>query len=138
MSKVSIQVYKTFEADVLKGLVHSIIYEIFNDETVVGKLSLRLDENENENVYYGGHLGYVIDEPFRGNNYAYYACMELKDVAVEKGLTHLMITCNPDNEASKRICDKLGAVLIEEVDVPEHIDMYKNGEKKKLRYKWTL
>ncbi|MCH4886084.1 GNAT family N-acetyltransferase [Acidaminobacter sp. JC074] len=136
MSNISIQVYKTFEADVSKGLVPSTIYDIFLDETVIGKLSLRIGDNEN--IYYGGHLGYTIDEPYRGNNYAYQACMALKEIAIEKGLTHIIITCNPDNMASKRVCEKLGAQLIEEVDVPEYNDMYQRGEKKKIRYRWTL
>lgn len=128
--------FKRFEAEPTKNLVPSIIYDVILGNEVIGKLSLRIGDNEN--IYYGGHLGYTINEAFRGHSYAYKACELLRDIAEEEGLTHLIITCNPDNIPSIRTCEKLGASLLEEVDVPEYHEMYHRGEFKKRRYKWTL
>ncbi len=50
----------------------------------------------------------------------------------------LWITCNPDNIASMRTCEILGAELVETVDVPEGITAYRKGERQKLRYKLEL
>lgn len=133
---LTIREFKRFDADPTKNLVPSIIYDVVLGDDVIGKLSLRLGDNEN--IYFGGHLGYTIYEAYRGHGYAYQACELLREVASDEGFSHLIITCNPDNMPSIRTCEKLGAELIEEVDVPEHNDMYHRGEHKKLRFKWTL
>lgn len=49
----------------------------------------------------------------------------------------LIITCNPDNIASRKTCENLGANLLEIVDVPEENDLYQRGEKEKCRYEWV-
>ena len=48
----------------------------------------------------------------------------------------MIITCNPDNYASRRICENIGARLIE--DIPETSDAYTLNETQKCRYEWTL
>jgi tagatose 1,6-diphosphate aldolase len=48
------------------------------------------------------------------------------------------ITCNPDNWASRRTCERLGCQLVDIVELPEHIDMYQDGERQKCRYRWII
>jgi tagatose 1,6-diphosphate aldolase len=104
--------------------------------TPIGYIDIRIGYNEN--LYYGGHIGYGISENFRGNAYASKACKIIKQVAVAHGMTNLIITCNPDNTASKRTCEKVGLTLKEVVDLPEDNDMYLDGERQKCIYEWEL
>ena len=53
-------------------------------------------------------------------------------------MTELWVTCNPDNIASRRTCELAGGVLVEIVDLPEDIDMYQEGERRKCRYRFGM
>lgn len=103
----------------------------------VGVIRLRLS-NQDEVLFYAGHVGYSIDAVFRGQHYAAYGCLELKPIAIERGFREAWITCDPDNWASRRTCERIGAELIEIVDLPEDLDMYLDGERQKCRYQWKL
>ena len=100
----------------------------------IGKIDIRIGYNEN--LYYGGHIGYTVYEPYRGNHYAGKAVLLLKKVAVAHDMKKLIITCNPDNIASRKTCEYVGAKLKEIVDIPEYNDMYKRGETQKCIYEW--
>jgi RimJ/RimL family protein N-acetyltransferase len=50
----------------------------------------------------------------------------------------LIITCNPDNIASRRTCEKAGLKLKEIVDLPNYNEMYLEGERHKCIYEWIL
>ncbi|GAB2593264.1 GNAT family N-acetyltransferase [Spirosoma areae] len=115
---------------------HYAIVEKRSGQTV-GGIRLRLS-NRADILLYAGHIGYNVNEPYRGCNYAAYACFELKPLAASHGFTELWITCDPDNWASRRTCERIGAELIEIVDLPEDIDMYKDGERQKCRYRWVV
>ena len=78
---------------------------------VVGKISLRVGYNDH--VYYNGHIGYEVDDPFRGNHYALQACSLLPQVARSHNMNKLYLTCNHDNAASYKTIEKLGATLLE-------------------------
>jgi tagatose 1,6-diphosphate aldolase len=62
----------------------------------------------------------------------------LLPLARRHGLEILWITCDPDNIASRRTCELAGLELVEIVDVPEHMDMYQRGERRKCRYRLYL
>ncbi len=121
-----------------KGFVPSYEYNIVLHGTniAVGSISLRIGNNEN--IYYGGHIGYGVHEAYRGRSFAYKACQLLPPVAKAHGFDTLVITCNPGNIPSRRTCEKLGARLVEIVDIPPQNDMYRAGERKKCRYVWRL
>lgn len=53
-------------------------------------------------------------------------------------MKELWMTCSPDNLASRCTCELLGAVFVETVDLPEDIDMYREGERQKCRYRLQL
>ena len=83
---------------------------------------------------YAGNFGYNVDPEFRGQRLAERACRLLIPFAVRHGFDHLWITCDPDNSASRKTCERLGATLIEVVTLPEDLDMYRDGEREKCRY----
>lgn len=102
----------------------------------IGEIDIRIGYNQN--IYFGGNIGYSIDENFRGNSYATKACKLIKQVALAHGMDRLLITCNPDNWPSRRTCEKLGTTLLEIVNLPEDNEMYLEGEKQKCVYEWVL
>lgn len=87
---------------------------------------------------YIGHIGYRIEEPYRGNKYSAKACLLIKNVAIEHGMKKLIITCNPDNYASRKICEIIGTRLVEIVDIPETSEVCSAEDTKKCRYEWVL
>ena len=105
--------------------------------TRVGNVDLRIGDTHHL-VMYGGHLGYSVLPRYRGNRYAARSCTLLLPLAREHGMERIWITCNPDNLASKRTCEILGAELVETVDVPSGTAAYRKGERQKLRYKIEL
>ena len=98
------------------------------DGTPVGDCDLRLGHNEN--IYYGGHIGYNVDEPYRGHHYAAKAVHLLKKQARKHGMGFVIITCNEHNAASARSCELAGCRYIETVDLPEYNDMYLEGQRR--------
>jgi len=107
-----------------------------SDETKVGLCDLRIGHNEN--LYFGGNIGYAVHEPYRGNYYAAKACLLLFGLARKHEMVHLYITCNPDNYASKKTCEYAGAILEAIVDLPSDNDMYLRGERQKCVYRFEL
>jgi tagatose 1,6-diphosphate aldolase len=103
----------------------------------IGRIELRVG-NTKHLVMYGGHIGYGVEQDYRGRRYAARACRLLFPLALSHGLTELWITCNPDNIASRRTCELAGAKLVETVDLPEDTDMYQEGERQKCRYRIDL
>lgn len=95
------------------------IYLIIVNDEVVGKIVLR--EGTNEEQYYAGHIGYTIEPQYRGHNYAYQATLLLMQEASLLGFKELIITCSPDNLASKKTILKLKARYIETVSIPKKI-----------------
>jgi predicted acetyltransferase len=87
---------------------------------------------------YAGHIGYGIQEEYRGNHYAARACNLIKKVALDHGFSTLWITCNPENYPSRRTCEILACEFVEIVDLPEDTDMYKAGDRRKCRYRWDI
>ena len=103
----------------------------------VGTISLRVGDTEYIRRY-AGHIGYGVEPAHRGHRYAARATKLLFPLARKHGLTTLWITCNPENVASRRTCELVGGELVDIVDVPPDIDMYKEGERQKCRYRVRL
>lgn len=108
----------------------------------VGEINLRIGyggfgPNESS-LYYGGQIGYAIDEGHRGNGYAARACRLLAPVAKAHGMGKLLITNNETNAASRRVCEKLGARWIRLARLPEWTDLYKDGLRYVNIYEWSV
>ncbi len=101
-----------------------------------GRISYRIGDSRQ--LFYLGDIGYTILPEFRGHNYAYKSCILLRKFILESKNKSVVITNDVDNIASRKICEKLNATLIEIVDVPLRY-RYKFGMKdKKCRYMWNL
>lgn len=105
-------------------------------DIVVGKTDARLGFNEN--LFYGGNTGYSIDPKYRGNGYAGEAVKLLKNPFKENGFNKIIITNNPDNFASIRVCEKLGARLICTLPIPEYNDQYLRGDRYKNIWEYVF
>ncbi len=129
---------KENQADIHKGYVPSYDYAmvLHGTDTKVGGVCLRIGENTN--IYFGGHIGYGVDQPHRGHGFAAKACRLLAPLARAHGMEEVVITCNPENIPSQRTCERLGAQLVNVVDLPEDNEMYLAGERHKCRYIWCL
>lgn len=108
-----------------------------SDRSLVGEIDLRLQATSYLRLY-GGQLGYHIHPHFRGYRYAAKACLLLQRVARAHGMGSLWITCNPDNHASRRTCELIGARYMDTVRVPFASELYWRGDRNKCRYLWDL
>jgi predicted acetyltransferase len=104
------------------------------DGTRVGHINLRVDP-AGERTRHVGHIGYGIDEPHRGHGYAGRACRLLLPTVAACGIDPVWITCAPDNPASMRTLQRLGAELVEVVDVPADYSLPPGVPRQKCRYR---
>ncbi len=102
----------------------------------MGDVTLRIGNNEN--IKYGGHIGYGVEEEFRGNHYSARSIKLLLPFAKKNGLEEVSITCDPENAASRKTCELAGGNLVDTVDLPEDNDQYKRGERQKCIYKFNI
>ena len=124
-------------ADSRNSYVPSVLYSIELHGQRIGDCDLRLGMNEE--LYYAGNIGYKIQKEYRGHGYAYEACRILFRLARTKyHMEELIITCSPDNLASKKTLQKLGGQLLETVEVPPDHWLYQRGETVKNIYRFLL
>jgi predicted acetyltransferase len=118
--------------------IHVPVY-IFNmiligrPQIVMGRLSLRIGHTEHIEMY-AGHIGYTVEPAHRGHHYAARSCRLVLPLAKDHEIDPLWITCNPDNIASRRTCEILGATLMEIVPIPADDPLYQADTKWKCRY----
>jgi predicted acetyltransferase len=136
--EIDLKIHKKVPANEEKGYVPAYHYQITLHDSfeVIGEIDLRVGYTEG--LYYGGHIGYHIFEPYRGHHYAYKACLIIKRVAVQHGMKELIITCSPDNLPSRKTLEKLGLHLKEIAKLPPYNDMYQLGEREKCIFVWNL
>lgn len=121
-----------------KGLVPSYAFNIVSVKTgeTLGYISLRIGNSEK--LYYGGNIGYRVIPEHQGHRYAAKACALVFNQARRHGMKELIITCNPDNIASRRTCELAGGKLLEIAELPETNDMFQDGERYKCIYRFEL
>jgi len=89
-------------------------------------------------VQYIGHIGYAVQEAFRGRHFAERAVRLVLPLAAEHGINPIWITCGPDNAASRRTIERLGAAYVETVDVPDDYPLNPGMIRKKCRFRLDL
>jgi RimJ/RimL family protein N-acetyltransferase len=104
---------------------------------IAGSISLRIGHSANLDLYLG-HIGYHVLPPARGRHFALRACRLLLPLARLHGHTNLWITCNPENVASRKTCEELGAVFVNTVAIPRDNALYSQGDRQKCRYRLDL
>jgi predicted acetyltransferase/cyclopropane fatty-acyl-phospholipid synthase-like methyltransferase len=128
-------------ADPVRNWVPGYNFAVCKGSEKVGGIGLRIGYGggpHNSNLYYGGQIGYGIDEKYRGNGYAARACRLLRPVAMAHGMTKLLITNDIRNTASRRVCEKIGARLVRAVRLPEWTDMYQRGHRFSNVFEWDV
>lgn len=137
--EIDVTVEKEAPARRLRGRVPAYHFKITLHGRIekVGRVDLRIGYTE-VLVKYGGHIGYDIDEAFRGHGYAAKACKLVKQVAIDHHMDVLWITCNPENIASRRTCEHIGCEFVEVIDLPPTDEQYVRGDRQKCRYRWIL
>ena len=136
--EIYLKLDRVSEANPEKKWVDAYHFKIclVSDNTEVGNCDFRVGNTEK--LFFGGNIGYGVHEKHRGNHYAGKACKLLFELAKMHGLKYIYITCNPDNFASRRICEYAGGKLEIIVDLPTDNDMYLQGDRQKCVYKFIF
>lgn len=135
--EIKLVLNKTVEGNEEKGWVPAYHFNICDlDGNKMGVCDLRIGHNDM--LYYGGNIGYSVDEASRGHHYAGKACLLLFELARKHDLGYIIITCNPDNYASRKTCEYAGGKLLEIVELPDDSDMRARGETEKCIYRFEL
>ena len=134
--KVHLKIIEKFQGD--DSIIPFYYYDIYENKynEKVGKISIRIGYNYHS--YYNGHIGYEIDEGFRGNKYSFYASQVVLQVAKEYGMKSINLSCNESNRASRKIIEYLGCELMEIIDVPKEYFGWYEGIEKQCIYELIL
>lgn len=107
--------------------------------------ALRFRVGTAEQLFFPGHLGYEVDLPHQGKHFAEKACHLVAPLVQAHGLRTVVLTCRPDNGASRRTIERLGGRLLGQFEVPPNHEMYPKyakdggtGGAPILRFEWTL
>ena len=122
--------------DAEKKLVPAYDFAVCKGSEKIGEINLRIGYTDG--LYYGGQIGYGINEKYRGNGYAGRACRLLLPVAKAHGMIILLITNDHTNTASQRVCEKLGARLVRLARLPEWHNLYQEGRRFSNIYEWSV
>jgi predicted acetyltransferase len=95
-----------------------------------GRVRLRVGWND-DIIRYAGQIGYAVEPAFRGRRIAERACRLILPLARRHGLEQLWITCQPDNAASRRTLERLGAEPAGILEVPAGYPLDAVVERKK-------
>lgn len=135
--EIRLRLERTAEADPVKGWVPAYYFDICDMQgNAMGKCDLRIGHNEK--LYFGGNIGYAVDEAYRGHGYAAKACRLLFQLAKMHELGYVIITCVPENAASYKTCERAGGVLLETAELPSDNDMRKEGKTHVRVYRFEL
>lgn len=119
-----------------KKWVPAYVFEIRHGNNRAGEVNLRIGYTDG--LYYGGQIGYSVEEQYRGQGYAEKACRLLAPVIRAHGMKKVLITNNETNIASRRTCEKLGAKLLRLARLPEWHDLYKAGLRYVNIFEWSV
>lgn len=134
--EVRLQFVRVIPGDAARDLVPAYHFRILlADGSEVGHINFRVGDTEHVRVS-AGHIGFQILEPRRGHGYSFQACRAIAPF-VRSIYEAVTITCDPDNQASMRTIEQLGASFIDEIPIPPHDPQYRAGSRSKRRYRWT-
>jgi len=95
-----------------EGYVPQTLYWLYINGKPVGYGKLRHFLNDKLKEH-GGHIGYVIRPTERGKGFGTIILRELLQEASKKGIDSVLLTCNEDNAASRRIIESNSGELNE-------------------------
>jgi tagatose 1,6-diphosphate aldolase len=103
----------------------------------VGRIRLRVGWSEDV-IRYAGHVGYAVEPAHRGHRYAERACRLILPLAKRHGMASLWLTCQPENAASRRTLERLGAECVGIIDVPPEYPLDAGAQRKKICFRLAL
>jgi len=134
--EVSLRFVRVIPGDPSRDFVPAYHFRILiSDGSVVGHINFRVGDTEHVRVC-AGHIGFEILESFRGHGYSLQACRAIAPF-VRSVYDAVIITCDPDNQASRYTIERLGAGFTDEVTVPPHDPHFQRGSRTKRRYRWV-
>ena len=92
------------------GWVTGTYLWMLDDDVVVGRISLRHALTP-WLLEVGGHIGYAVRPSARRRGHATAALALMLDVAAERGMDTVLVTCDDDNVASRKVIEANGGVL---------------------------
>lgn len=124
------------DADPARDLVPFYHYRVLTpDGQDAGHINFRIGDTDHIRLF-AGHLGFAVNEPFRGRGWAGQACRGLVPF-IRTIYDTIILTCDPDNSASRRTIEKLGAQFLDEVSLQRPVS-HCDGIRIKRRYEWKL
>jgi tagatose 1,6-diphosphate aldolase len=133
--EVTLRFTRMLPGDPVQGFVPAYHFRILTPDGLdAGHINFRVGHTPHV-LLYAGHIGFEIQELFRGHHYALQACQAIAPL-VRLVYPAVTITCDPDNHASRRTIERLGARFVDQVPVPPHDPHYLRGSREKLRYAW--
>ncbi|MGH7953138.1 MAG: GNAT family N-acetyltransferase [Limisphaerales bacterium] len=133
--EVTLLFIRVVPGDDSRGLVPYYHFRIIAaDGTDVGHINFRVGDTEHI-LLCAGHVGFEVAKSFRGHHFAFQACCAIAPF-VRSFYETVIITSNPDNPASIRTIERLGASFVDEAAVPPDDPHYQSGSRNKKRYKW--
>lgn len=93
-----------------EGLVTQTTLWYVDGDVWLGRVSLRhrlTDQLRHE----GGHIGYEVRPTARRRGHATAMLRDVLPIAADRGIGPALITCNSDNEPSRRIIESAGGAL---------------------------
>jgi predicted acetyltransferase len=132
---VQLRIEEVFQSSDSPWEVPAYRFSVLDEGRKAGSISFRVSEDDRL-VRYAGHIGFGIDEKFRGKRLAGKAVKLLLPLGTSYGLKPLWLGCNPDNLASMQVMSWLGATYVETIDMPPDYERYySRGERQKRRYR---
>lgn len=133
--EVTLRFIRVVPGEPLRGMVPYYHFRILAvDGEDVGHINFRVGDSEHVRLC-AGHIGFEIAEGFRGRGYALQACRAIAPF-IRSVCGAVTITCDPDNIASSRTIERLGARFVDEILVPVGDPHYERGSRTKRRYRW--
>ena len=103
---------ETRPAEPDKGRVPEYKFEMRNESGIIaGSLGFRIRLTDALSSY-GGHIGYDVETEFRGSRFAARSCRLILPLAKRHGIEELLVTCDPDNIASRKTIESIGGKLV--------------------------
>jgi len=135
--EITLRLREKVPGDAAEGRVPAYKFDILraNGERV-GACNLRIGHTMR--LFFGGNIGYTIEEAYRGHHCAAKACKLLFRLAARHDMKYVYITCSPQNAASSRTCQLAGCTLVCTVPLPEDTDMYRRGDREVMVYRMEV
>ena len=109
-----------------EGFIPCTTYWVILDDKIIGLANIKHYLNDNLRKK-GGHLGLAIAKEYRNKGIGFKITKLLIEKARDEfNIDDILLTNEPDNIASRKLCEKLGAEL---TDIDEHCHYWLRKEK---------